>query len=500
MGSHILAIDQGTTGTKALVVTPDADVAGQAYSEFQQHYPRPGWVEHDPEEIWDVSRRVAEQAVDAAGLDAADVAAIGITNQRETTVLWDRATGQPVHNAIVWQDRRTAGLCDRLKAEGLQDPVRHRTGLVIDAYFSGTKVAWLLEHVEGLRERAEAGEVCFGTIDSWLVWKLSGGRSHVTDYTNASRTLLYDIYQRHWDGELLEHLAIPHAVLPEVVASSGQLAETANGALLTDGIPVAGIAGDQQAALFAQACYEQGLAKNTYGTGSFVLMNQGTEVERVTRGPLATIAWGIGDEPVEYALEGAIFVTGSAVQWLRDELRIIDDAGETEELAASVDSNDDVYLVPALTGLGAPHWDPYARGTVVGLTRGTSRAHLVRATLESIAYQTRDVVVSMTQETGIALEELRADGGAVANRWLMQFQADILGVPVVIPRITETTALGSAYLAGLATGVWSGKDELAERWTVETRYEPAMGADQREALHARWQQAVDRARDWARAE
>ncbi len=497
---HILAIDQGTTGTRVLVVDADGAVVGEAYSEFRQHFPRPGWVEHDPEEIWRVSRDVAEQATAEAGIAARDLAAVGITNQRETTVVWDRGTGEPVHNAIVWQDRRTAGICDRLKREGLEELFRARTGLVVDAYFSGTKLTWLLDNVEGLRGRAEAGELAFGTIDSWLLWKLTGGRVHATDYSNASRTLLYDIYDLMWDEELLDVLGVPRELLPQVQPSSHIRAETDPEAFLGAAVPIAGIAGDQQAALFAQACYAEGLAKNTYGTGSFVLMNVGTRPQRVTEGPLATIAWGIADDPVEYALEGAIFVTGGAVQWLRDELGIITAASESEELAASVESNDDVYFVPALTGLGAPHWDAYARGTLIGLTRGTTRAHLVRATLESIAYQTNDVVASMQEQTGTKLEELRADGGAASNCWLMQFQADILGVPVLVPTISETTALGSAYLAGLAAGVWEGQEELRERWTVRHRYEPRLADSERERLAGRWHEAVQRALGWAREE
>ncbi|MGH3443726.1 MAG: glycerol kinase GlpK, partial [Nitriliruptorales bacterium] len=423
----------------------------------------------------------------------------GITNQRETTVLWDRATGEPVHNAIVWQDRRTAGMCDRLKADGHERTFRSRTGLVIDAYFSGTKVAWLLDHVDGLRDRAADGEIAFGTIDSWLVWKLTGGRAHTTDVTNASRTLLYGIYDQRWDESLLDILGVPAAVLPEVLPSSHVHGETDPDAFLGVEAPIAGIAGDQQAALFAQACFDEGLAKNTYGTGSFLLMNEGTEPDRVTEGPLATVAWAVGDEPFTYALEGAIFVTGAAVQWLRDGLGLIADAAETEALAREVDGNDDVYFVPALTGLGAPHWDPYARGTIVGLTRGTTRAHLVRATLEAIAYQSLDVAVAMERQSGVRLEELRADGGAVRNEWLMQFQADVLGVPVLVPTVTETTALGSAWLAGIATGAWK-REDLARRWTVETRYEPALPEDERDHLHARWQQAVERARAWAHDE
>jgi glycerol kinase len=494
----ILAIDQGTTGTTCLVFDGDGKVRGRAYSEFTQRFPRPGWVEHDANEIWEVTKRVASHALADARADVGSLDAIGITNQRETGVAWVRRTGEPVHNAIVWQDRRTAGACDRLKSDGLEPLFRERTGLVVDAYFSGTKLAWLLDHVDGARGRAERGELAFGTIDSWLVSRLTGGRVHATDVTNASRTLLYGIYERAFDADLLEALDVPPAVLPEVLPSSHVYGLTDPDTFLGAEVPIAGIAGDQQAALFAQACYEEGLAKNTYGTGSFVLMNEGTDPAHVTEGPLATVAWRIGDEPTEYALEGAIFVTGAAVQWLRDELGVIDDAAETEALAASLDGNDDVYVVPALTGLGAPVWDPYARGTIVGLTRGSGRAHLARATLESIAYQTRDVVTSMEEVSGIRLEELRVDGGAVGNRWLMQFQADVLGVPVVVPTITETTALGSAYLAGLATGVWTDRDDLAARWRERTRYEPAMGADERDALYARWREARDRARGWAR--
>ncbi|MFN2557943.1 MAG: glycerol kinase GlpK [Nitriliruptorales bacterium] len=500
MADHVLAIDQGTTGTRVLVIDVDGAVAGEAYSEFRQHYPRPGWVEHDPEEIWRVSRDVAERAIAETGIESHDLTAVGITNQRETTVVWDRYSGEPVHNAIVWQDRRTAALCERLRDEGLEELFRSKTGLVVDAYFAGTKLAWLLEHVEGLRGRAEAGELAFGTIDSWLLWKLTGGQVHATDHSNASRTLLYDIYDLAWDEQLLDVLDVPRELLPEVRSSSHVYAETDPEVFFGAALPIAGVAGDQQAALFAQACYAEGLAKNTYGTGSFVLMNAGTRPPRVSEGPLLTIAWGIGDEPVEYALEGAIFITGGAVQWLRDELGILTDASDSEGLAASVASNDDVYFVPALTGLGAPHWDPYARGAIVGLTRGTSRAHLARATLESIGYQTRDVVVSMQEQAGTKLKELRADGGAVSNHWLMQFQADILGVPVLVPTISETTALGSAYLAGLATGVWASQEELDERWSVERRYEPQMDEAERERLCERWREAVQRALGWAREE
>jgi glycerol kinase len=499
-GDYVLSIDQGTTGTTVLVFDHDGAIAGRAYSEFTQHYPRPGWVEHDASEIWEVSRRVVGTALGEANVSARQLAAVGITNQRETTVMWDRNTGEPVHNAIVWQDRRTAAFCDELKARGLEETFRNKTGLVIDAYFSGTKVRWLLDNVEGLRERANGGEIAFGTIDSWLVWKLTGGQAHITDYSNASRTLMYNIYDLEWDEEILEILDVPTEVLPEVKPSSFVYGETDPDSFFQANVPVAGIAGDQQAALFGQAAYEEGLAKNTYGTGSFVLLNTGTQAVPSKEGLLTTIAWGIGDQPVEYALEGAIFITGAAVQWLRDGLGIIQNAAETEELAKSLESNDDVYFVPALVGLGAPHWDPYARGTIVGITRGTTRAHLARAALESMAYQTRDVVRAMERDSGIQLRELRADGGAVANTFLMQFQADILGVPVEVPEITETTALGSAYLAGLATGFWESRDELDAKWKLARQYDPQMGEGESSQLHARWLKAVERAKGWEREE
>ncbi|TCJ18448.1 glycerol kinase [Rubrobacter taiwanensis] len=499
-GDYVLAIDQGTTGTTVLIFDREGAIRGRAYSEFTQHYPRPGWVEHDANEIWDVSMRVVGAALGDAKISARELAAIGITNQRETTVMWDRASGEPVANAIVWQDRRTAPTCDELKERGLEKTFRDKTGLVIDAYFSGTKVKWFLDNVEGLRERAKRGEIAFGTIDSWLVYKLTGGEVHITDYSNASRTLMYNIYDLEWDEEILNILGVPREVLPEVKPSSYIYGRTSPSVFFQAEIPVAGIAGDQQAALFGQAAYEEGLAKNTYGTGSFVLLNTGTEAVPSREGLLTTIAWGIGDEPVEYALEGAIFITGAAVQWLRDGLEIIRDAAETEELARSLDSNDGVYFVPALVGLGAPHWDAYARGTIVGITRGTTRAHLARAALESMAYQTRDVVRAMERDSGIRLRELRADGGAVANTFLMQFQADILGVPVEVPEITETTALGSAYLAGLATGFWESREELDARWKLQRRYDPQMDEGGRERLHKDWLRAVERAKDWDREE
>ena len=496
---HVLAIDQGTTGTTALVLDDEAKVVGRGYAEFTQHFPKPGWIEHDPQEIWTVSRDVAEAALADAGVKPGDLAALGITNQRETTVLWDRETGEPVHNAIVWQDRRTAAACRQLRDDGHTDLVRSRTGLVIDPYFAGTKIAWLLDNVDGLRARAEKGEIAFGTIDSWLVHRLTGGREHLTDATNASRTLLLDIDKVAWDDELCGLLKVPREVLPEVRPSSAVYADTDPEAFLGASVPIAGAIGDQQAALFAQACFEPGQAKNTYGTGSFVLMNTGTErvaAEKV----LTTIAYGIGDEPVTYALEGPILVSGSAVQWLRDQLDLIDDAAETAGLAESVEDTGDVFFVPALAGLGAPHWDPHARGTIVGITRGTTKAHLARAVLEGIAFSTRDVVDAMREESGITLPELRVDGGGTANPFLMQFQADLLGIPVDVPTDTESTSLGSAYLAGLAAGVYDDRAELAASRTTERRYEPQMDEAEREERYGRWQDAVERSRGWAREE
>lgn len=495
----VLAIDQGTTGTTVLIFDHNGNIRGRDYSEFKQYYPKPGWVEHDANEIWSVSLRVIGGALNSAGINARDLHAIGITNQRETAILWDRHSGQPVSHAIVWQDRRTAEYCDSLKAQGLEDTVREKTGLVIDAYFSGTKVRWMLEHVDGLRARAERGDIAFGTVDSWLVWQLTGGRAHITDYSNASRTLLYNIHDLAWDDALLDLMDIPRAILPEVRPSSAIYGTTDAGRFFdTSGIPVSGIAGDQQAALFGQACYGEGRAKNTYGTGSFVLMNTGTTPVISKEKLLTTIAWGIGDEPVEYALEGAIFITGAGVQWLRDGLGIIKSAAETEPLARSLDGNDDVYFVPALVGLGAPHWDPYARGTILGLTRGTTRAHLARAMLESMCYQTRDVVEAMERDSGIKLKELRCDGGASVNSFLMQFQSDILGVPIDVPQVAETTALGAAFLAGLATGFWSSRAEIDEKWKLASHYDPEMSDGERTRLHDKWREAVRRAGGWTR--
>ncbi|TVR83704.1 MAG: glycerol kinase [Rhodospirillales bacterium] len=496
---YVLSIDQGTTGSTVLIFDRNANIKGRAYSEFKQHYPKPGWVEHDAAEIWNVSLGVIVSALEASGIKGSQLTAIGITNQRETTVLWDRSTGKPVANAIVWQDRRTAAYCDQIKERGLEEMVRAKTGLVIDPYFSGTKVKWLLDNVPGLRGRAKAGQIAFGTIDSWLVWHLTGGKVHVTDYSNASRTLLYNIHDLAWDDDLLELFDIPRAILPEVRPSSWVYGHTDPDLFFgTHGIPVSGIAGDQQAALFGQACYGEGRAKNTYGTGSFVLMNTGTEAVTSKEKLLTTIAWGIGEEPVEYAMEGAIFITGAAVQWLRDGLGIIKSAAETEALAESLSGNDGVYFVPALVGLGAPHWDPYARGLLIGVTRGTTRAHIARAVLESMCYQTRDVVEAMHRDSGIPLKELRADGGASANRFLMRFQSDILGVPVEVPEVAETTALGAAYLAGLATGYWSSREEIDANWKLSRRYAPKMLDNQRNHLFGQWHRAVDRAKDWAR--
>ena len=496
-GDYVLAIDQGTTSSRAIVFNHDSATVGEAQREFTQHYPRPGWVEHDANEIWDVTLGVMREALEDAGASPEDIAAIGITNQRETVVMWDKETGDPVHNAIVWQDRRGAQICSDLSEQGYDEMVANKTGLVIDAYFSGSKVRWLLENVDGLKERAQNGEILFGTIDTWVIYKLTGGRAHVTDYSNASRTLMYNIFDLQWDDELLEMLGgVPRAALPEVRPSSYVYGNT-DAEVFGAEVPVSGVAGDQQAALFGEVAFDKGLTKNTYGTGSFALMMTGTEPIKSERQLLTTIAWGLGDEPVEYALEGAIFITGAAVQWLRDGLGIIESAEETEELAASLDSNDDVYFVPALVGLGAPHWDSYARGTIVGLTRGTGRAHLARAALESMCYQTRDAVEAMEADSGTDIPTFKADGGGAANRWMMQFQADILGTPVEVPETLETTALGAAYLAGLAVGFWQDKEELKSRWRLRRRYDPQMDEEERERLYGRWKEAVARSKEWA---
>lgn len=488
-GQYILAIDQGTTSSRAILFAKDGQIVKVAQKEFPQIYPQPGWVEHDPSAIWQSQWEVAREIVH----DAAQLAAVGITNQRETTVLWDRQTGETLGNAIVWQDRRTADFCQQLKKEGFDRVILEQTGLVTDAYFSGTKVAWILDHVPGARQRAEAGELAFGTVDCFLLWKLTEGRVHATDVSNASRTLLYNIYKGDWSNEILARLNIPRAILPQVKPSSALYGETT---LFGAPVPIAGIAGDQQAATFGQACYTAGMTKNTYGTGCFMLMNTGAQAVRSKSSLLTTIGWKVGDEPVQYALEGSVFIAGAAVQWLRDELKLISSAAESEAIARALKNNAGVYLVPAFAGLGAPYWDQYARGTILGLTRGTGRAHIVRAALESIAYQTRDVTEAMHTDSGIEVHTLRVDGGAVMNDFLMQFQADILGVRVERPAVTETTALGAAYLAGLAVGFWQSQDEIARQWRVEKAFEPQMTVDEREVLYYGWQRAVERAKGW----
>jgi glycerol kinase len=490
---HILALDQGTTSSRAIVFDHAGNVVASAQREFRQIFPTPGWVEHDAQEIWATQSEVAADALTRAHLTANDIAAIGITNQRETTVVWDRETGRPIAPAIVWQDRRTAGRCDRLRAKGLGPRIRRKTGLVIDAYFSATKLEWLLKHVRGAGARARAGHLAFGTIDSWLVWNLTGGRVHITDATNASRTMLFNIRTGEWDDELLRIFGVPRSVLPDVRASSEVYGETH---LFGAPIPIAGIAGDQQAALFGQVCTKPGMVKNTYGTGCFMLMHTGKTPIVSRNNLLTTIAWRIGRR-TEYALEGSIFVAGAVVQWLRDELGIIGSSAEVESLASRVSDSGGVFVVPAFAGLGAPHWDPYARGLVIGLTRGSGRAHLARAALEGIAYQVADVLRAMERDAGIRLRELRADGGASTNNLLMQFQADVLGVPVVRPTISETTALGAAYLAGLAVGFWRNLDEIRAQWQVDRRFAPAMPAAERRRRTAQWTRALDRSRGWA---
>jgi glycerol kinase len=489
----ILALDQGTTSSRAIVFDEAGTIRAVAQKEFTQHFPRPGWVEHDPEEIWATQVSVAGEAIARAGLQARDIAAIGITNQRETTVVWERATGRPICNAIVWQDRRTAEACDALKARGLEPHISAKTGLVLDAYFSGTKLAWILDNVPDARRRAEAGELAFGTVDSWLIWKLSGG-AHVTDVTNASRTLLYDIHQDRWDSELLATFRVPASMLPDVRASSGEVARTA-GSLFAASIPVAGIAGDQQAALFGQRCVTPGMVKNTYGTGCFMLMHTGGKPIR-SRAKLLTTAAARTGSLRDYALEGSVFIAGAVVQWLRDGLGIIRSSADIEPLARSVADNGGVFFVPAFAGLGSPHWDPYARGTLVGLTRGSTAGHIARAAIESIAYQTADVLEAMESDSGIKLRELRVDGGAARNDALMQFQADVLGVRVIRPRIQETTALGAAYLAGLAVGYWKSSDEIGAQWQVERQFEPKMEPGRAEELLASWRRAVERSKGW----
>jgi glycerol kinase len=495
MASFILALDQGTTSSRAIVFDGDGRVRGQAQREFRQIFPEPGWVEHDPRDIWSTQFGTAQEAIAAAGLRATDIAAIGITNQRETTVVWDRRTGQPIHNAIVWQDRRTAALCDRLRADGHEGLIRQKTGLLLDAYFSGTKIRWLLDTVPGARARAERGELAFGTIDTWLVWNLSSGALHITDAGNASRTLLYDIHAGAWDDELLRTMDVPKSLLPEVRSSSEIYGETASG-LFGARIPIAGIAGDQQAATFGQACLEPGMAKNTYGTGGFMLMNTGETPVASRNRLLTTVAWQL-DGRRTYALEGSVFVAGAVVQWLRDGLGIIRSSDEIEALAASVPDSGGVYMVPAFVGLGAPHWDAYARGTLHGLTRGSTRAHIARAALESIAFQSAELLHAMHADSGVSLQPLRVDGGGSRNDLMMQFQADILGLPAVRPKITETTSLGAAYLAGLAAGFWPGAEVLRDQWQVDRLFEPRMSADERDSRLALWRKAVERSKAWA---
>jgi len=488
----VVAVDQGTTGTTVLVFDRQGRVVGRAYSEFTQHYPKPGWVEHDPEEIWRVTLRVLRQACRRARVRARDVAALGITNQRETTVLWDRRSGRPVYRAIVWQDRRTAPLCEELRARGLADVFRRKTGLVLDPYFSGTKLRWLLEHVPRAAERARAGEIAFGTMDSWLMWKLSGGAVHATDPTNASRTLLFDIHTGAWDAELCAHLGVPAGMLPAVKPSSGEFGAT-EPSVLGAPVAIAGVAGDQQAALFGQGCVEPGTAKNTYGTGCFLLMNTGAQPVASRHGLVTTAACDARGGRA-YALEGSVFIAGAAIQWLRDGLGLVKKAADSERLARSVDSTLGVYLVPAFVGLGAPHWDAEARGALVGLTRGVTRAHVVRAALEALAFQTRDVADAMAADAGSRLSTLRVDGGAAANDFLMQFQADVLGVPVDRPRVVETTAMGAAFLAGLAVGFWKSQAELERARRIDRRFQPRMKPEVRDALYRGWQEAVRRVR------
>lgn len=487
---YILALDQGTTSSRAIIFDHDGKIITTAQREFNQYFPKPGWVEHNANEIWGSVLAVMAEAFGSADIDPKEIAAIGITNQRETAVVWEKSTGRPVYNAIVWQSRQTAGICEELKEAGHNDLFRDKTGLLIDAYFSGTKVKWILDNVEGAREKAEAGDLLFGTIDTWLIWKLSGGHAHVTDYSNASRTLMYNIYEQKWDDELLEILTVPKSMLPEVKPSSEVYANTIPYHFFGFEVPIAGAAGDQQAALFGQACFESGEGKNTYGTGCFMLMNTGEEAVKSDHGLLTTIAWGY-DGKVEYALEGSIFVAGSAIQWLRDGLRMLKSAKDTEQYANRVETTDGVYVVPAFVGLGAPYWNSDVRGAIFGLTRGTEKEHFVRATLESLAYQTRDVLTAMEQDSGIELKTLRVDGGAVSNNFLMQFQADILDVPVERPEVSETTALGAAYLAGLAVGFWKDQNEIKQQWKLDNQFEPHMDETHRESLYKGWQHAVE---------
>ena len=498
MESYIMALDQGTTSSRCILFDKKGKICSVAQREFTQIFPNPGWVEHDPMEIWSSQIGVAAEAMSKIGASAGDIAAIGITNQRETTIVWERATGKPVYNAIVWQCRRTSDMVDELKKDGFDQVIHTRTGLIPDAYFSATKLAWILNHVEGARERAKKRELLFGTVDSWLIWNLTNGKVHVTDYTNASRTMLFDIHRLCWDQEILDRLDIPVEMLPEVKPSSCVYGET-KGCLIGDGIPIAGAAGDQQAALFGQCCFESGDVKNTYGTGCFLLMNTGRDAVRSKNGLLTTIAVGM-DGQVQYALEGSVFVAGAAIQWLRDDLRMLRDAASSEAYCLAVPDANGIYVVPAFTGLGAPYWDQYARGTIVGITRGTKKEHLVRATVESLAYQVTDVIEAMEKEAGVRLKSLKVDGGACANNFLMQFQSDILGAQVKRPGCIETTALGAAYLAGIAVGYWSGKDEVKVNWELERVFLPEMAEDDRRKLKKGWKRAVKCSFGWAKEE
>lgn len=498
MKKYVLAVDQGTTSCRAILFNHSGEIVSSSQKEFTQIYPTPGCVEHDPMEIWGTQIGVIIEAVQKAGVSLTDICAMGITNQRETTVVWDKNTGKPIYNAIVWQCRRTANICDDLRDKGLAETIRKKTGLILDAYFSGTKIKWILDNVDGARERAKRGELLFGTIDTWLIWNLTGGKVHVTDYSNASRTMLYNIHDLKWDKDLLRELDIPEEILPEVKPSSCIYGYTSRGILGAE-IPISGDAGDQQAALFGQGCFRDGMAKNTYGTGCFMLMNTGEKAVESKNGLLTTIAWGV-EGKVEYALEGSIFAAGAAIQWLRDEMRMIKSAAETERYAAAVEDTNGVYMVPAFVGLGAPYWDMYARGTVVGITRGTKKEHFIRAVLESLAYQTMDVLRAMEEDSGIMLKALKVDGGAVANNFIMQFQSDILKVPVDRPRVIETTALGAAYLAGLAVGYWQSKDDILNNWIMDRSFKPNMDEEKRSKLIAGWYKAVNRARKWVEEE
>ncbi len=489
MEKYILSLDQGTTSSRAILFNEKGEIVHSSQKEFTQHFPKPGWVEHNANEIWGSILAVIAGVLSESSVKPEQIAGIGITNQRETAVVWDKETGTPVYNAIVWQSRQTSGICDELKEKGLNDLFRDKTGLLIDAYFSGTKVKWILDNVEGARQKADEGKLLFGTIDTWLIWKLSGGKAHVTDYSNASRTLMYNIHELKWDEELLEILTVPKSMLPEVRPSSEEYARTIEYHFFGQSIPIAGAAGDQQAALFGQACFKEGMAKNTYGTGCFMLMNTGTKAVSSEHGLLTTLAWGLNGK-VEYALEGSIFVAGSAIQWLRDGLRMLHDAKDSEDYAKRVESTDGVYVVPAFVGLGTPYWDSEVRGAVFGLTRGTSKEHFIRATLESLAYQTKDVLDAMEADSGIELQTLRVDGGAVKNDFLMQFQGDLLRVPVERPTINETTALGAAYLAGLAVGYWKNQEEISRQWAVDKTFEPSMEEQESEKLYEGWKKAV----------